>query len=146
MTGSVSTVDDWKRALRAALTEAMRARQPQLVAVMRETLAAIDNAEAADPAAGPAVQMGSGTIAGGVAGLGAGEVPRRILSGGETRALVERELEARREAAATYAQLGRPEEAATLLAQAEALVRLVQVAADLGDGDAHGDGDGDAHG
>jgi uncharacterized protein YqeY len=121
----VKTVADWKAALRAALLEAMRARQSEVVAALRETLAAIDNAEAADPSAAPAVQSGPGPIAGGVAGLGAGEVPRRVLTATEAQAIVEREIAARREAASTYADLGREQEAGVLRRQAEALARLL---------------------
>lgn len=54
----------------------MRERQADAVAALRETLAAIDNAEAIDASAAPPVQHG--VIAGGVAGLGAGEVPEAL--------------------------------------------------------------------
>ncbi|MBL8953024.1 MAG: hypothetical protein JNK82_19760 [Myxococcaceae bacterium] len=118
----MKTVDGWKSALRAALKEAMRARQPQVVAVMRETLAAIDNAEAADLTAAPAVQQG--VIAGGVAGLGAGEVQRRSLTPEAVEAIVARELAELRAAAASYEGLGRGDEAAALRSKAEALERL----------------------
>jgi hypothetical protein len=86
----VRSVDEWKGALREALREARRARRAHAVAVIRETLAAIDNAEAAEPDAAPPVQHG--VIAGGVPGLGAGEVPRRVLSAEAVTAIVEREI------------------------------------------------------
>ncbi len=116
------SVEQWKAALRGALREAMRARQPDAVAVLRSTLAAIDNAEAADASAGPKVQ--DGVIAGGVAGLGAGEVARRALGAAEVLAVVERELSELRAAAASYEALGRADEAATLRAKLAALERL----------------------
>jgi hypothetical protein len=117
------TAGEWKSHLRAALGEALRARRRHEVAVLRETLAAIDNAEAADVSAAPSVQ--AGVIAGGVAGLGAGEVPRRVLSPEAVRAIVQRELQERRDAAVTYASLGRDEEARTLRLQVEVLASLL---------------------
>lgn len=116
------SVDGWRRVLRDALRDAQRARHTTAVAVLRETLAAIDNAEAADPSATPPVQPG--VIAGGVAGLGAGEVARRVLSPAEMAALIEREIQERKAAAETYAALGRHEEANALRAQVELLVAL----------------------
>lgn len=117
------TVDEWKETLRTKLREAMRARQSHVVSALRETLAAIDNAEAAEVSAAPPVQ--AGVIAGGVAGLGAGEVARRVLSAEAVRAVVERELQERREAATTYSKLGQNDQAATLTLQAELLASLL---------------------
>ena len=65
-----------------------------------------------------------GVIAGGVAGLGAGEVPRRILSAEAVTAIVEREIQEWRDAAATYAALGRHDEASTLRVQVDVLAAL----------------------
>jgi hypothetical protein len=59
----------------------MKARDTVAVKALRSALSAIDNAEAADPADADDVQLG--VIAGGVAGLGAGEVARRQLSADE---------------------------------------------------------------
>ena len=59
-----------------------------------------------------------------MAGLGAGEVPRRSLSAQEV-GIVEREIQERREAAASYLALGRPDEARTLRLQLDALVSLL---------------------
>lgn len=106
--------------MRAALRDALRTRQTHAVAVLRETLAAIDNAEAADTSAAPPVQHG--VIAGGVPGLGAGEVPRRALSAEAATAIIEREIEERRDAATTLSALGRHEEARILNLQVEVLV------------------------
>jgi uncharacterized protein len=116
-------VQEWKTVLRAALREAIRSRDLLVVAVFRETLAAIDNAEAADASAAPPLEHG--VIAGGVAGLGAGEVPRRSLSTQEVTAIVEREIQERREAAASYLALGRADEASRLRLQIDALVSLL---------------------
>jgi uncharacterized protein len=124
------SVDEWKLALREALHEALRTRQAHAVAVLRETLAALDNAEAADTSAAPPVQHG--VIAGGVAGLGAGEVPRRLLSAEEVTAIVEHELQERRDAAATYSALGRHDEASELLLQVDVLASLLSRCSDEG--------------
>jgi uncharacterized protein len=122
--GGMRSVEAWKSVLRDALRGAQRARRTSAVAVFRETLAAIDNAEAADPSAAPPVQQHE-VIAGGVAGLGAGEVARRVLSAQEVAALIEREIQERRAAAATYEAHGRPEEANTLRSQIDLLVALL---------------------
>jgi uncharacterized protein len=119
---SVRTVEEWKRLLRTALREALRTRQTAAVAAFRETLAAIDNAEAPEPSAAPPVQ--DGVIAGGVAGLGAGEVPRRMLSPEAATALVARAIDERRNAARTYASLGRQDEATALEREVDALLAL----------------------
>jgi uncharacterized protein len=118
----VREVAAWKGVLRGALREAMRGQQVEVVAVLRETLAAIDNAEAADVSAAPPVEQG--VIAGGVAGLGAGEVARRVLGAEEVAAIVAREIRERQEAAARYAALGRAEEASRLRRQIDVLVAL----------------------
>lgn len=120
--GGVRSVEEWKRVLRDALRDALRTRQAHAVTVIRETLAAIDNAEAVDASAAPQVQHG--VIAGGVAGLGAGEVPRKVLLAGEVSAIIEREIQERRDAAAQYESLGRHDEATALRLQVEVLVSL----------------------
>lgn len=122
MTRVVRNVEEWKAVLRTALREALRTRQGAAAAVLRETLAAIDNAEAAEPGAAPPVQHG--VIAGGVPGLGAGEVPRRLLSPETVVEIVEREMSERRAAAATYEALGRHDEAGTLRLQLDVLAAL----------------------
>lgn len=116
------SADEWRDVLRAALRAAVRTRQAHAVAALRETLAAIDNAEAVDPSAAPPAQHG--VIAGGVPGLGAGEVPRRRLSAGEATAIVEREIVERQKAASEYAALGRDQEAAVLRLQVDILTAL----------------------
>jgi len=93
----------------------MRARDTSRTAAIRETLAAIENAEAQDTSLAPQGQ--SDVIAGAVRGLGAGEVARRELSPSDVAAIVERELRERREAAASYESLGRNDEADVLRRQ-----------------------------
>jgi uncharacterized protein len=122
MSDNVRSVDEWKRVLRAALGEAMRSRQMHAVAVLRETLSAIDNAEAAEPHATAPMQQG--VFAGSIAGLGAGEVPRRVLGADEVIAIVEREITERRDAATMYEALGRHDEARILNLQLDVLLAL----------------------
>jgi uncharacterized protein YqeY len=117
------TVGEWKSALRAALKEALRERDSSSVSMYRETLAAIDNAEAPDLRHAPAAT--SLAIAGAVVGLGAGDIPRLALSPEDVAAIVQRELRERRDAAASYDTLGRAEEAATLRGQADRLAALL---------------------
>lgn len=118
----MKTVEEWRSVLRAALKEAMRGRRPDAVSVLRETLGAIDNAEAAESSAAPTAQPG--VIAGGVAGVGAGEVARKVLSPEAVNAIIERELQERREAIATFTSLGKTEEVERLTGQLEVLASL----------------------
>ncbi|WP_141324992.1 hypothetical protein [Myxococcus sp. AB025B] len=116
------TVEAWKGRLRVALKDALKDRNAAAVAVLRETLAALDNAEAADLSVAP--KAVTGVVAGGVEGLGRGDVPRRLLSPEAVDALLQKELQARREAEALYVKLGKHEEARTLRAQVELLLAL----------------------
>jgi uncharacterized protein YqeY len=118
------TVDEWKSLLRAALRDAQRARAAHSVSMLRETIAAIENAEAPDITAAPTGQ--SEVIAGAVDGAGAGEIPRRVLSPDGVAKIIERELVERRAAADSYASLGRHDEADVLRGQADMLEALRQ--------------------
>jgi hypothetical protein len=69
------------------------------IAALRTTLGAIDNAEAVDVPERP-LPMGE-PIAGAVVGHGAGEAPRRELSEGQIRALVQGEVADRESAQPT---------------------------------------------
>jgi uncharacterized protein YqeY len=127
----VKTVDAWKTTLRARLREALGAREPHAVSVLRETLAAIENAEAPPVAVAPASGSGesgesgeSTAFAGSVRGLGAREIPRLVLSPEAVDALIDREIRERREAADGYSKLGRHDEARTLTSQVDVLVAL----------------------
>jgi uncharacterized protein YqeY len=122
------TVTDWRTLLRARLRESLVARHMHEAAVLRETLAAIDNAEAPPVSAAPAGEA-SAVFAGGVRGLGAGEVARIQLSPAAVAALIEREIEDRKRAAAEYSALGRQEEAGVLAVQIEVLDLLMSTQA-----------------
>lgn len=115
-------IDTWKSLLRVRLKEALAARQQPVVSVLRETLAALDNAEA--PAAGAAPIDSDGAFAGSLAGLGAGEVARLSLGPEAVAALIAREIRERRDAAQEYRRLGRDEAASLLELQADVLARL----------------------
>lgn len=115
----MKTVDEWKSTLRAELRAAQLKRASHAVEVLRETLAAIDNAESVDSSA--AVPSQEEAFAGSVAGLGAAEAPRRQLSPEDVLEIVEKELQDRREAMATYVTHGRHDEARTLQLQIELL-------------------------
>jgi len=117
------TVDEWKLLLRGALREAMRTKQATSLSVIRETLAAIDNAEAPDLGQAPTAQ--SNVIAGATSGLGAGDIARRQLGPEEVTSIVTREMQERSDAAATYASLGRASEAVVLDSQADVLHALL---------------------
>jgi uncharacterized protein YqeY len=118
------TVEDWRTLLRAELRRALVARRVHEAAVLRETLAAIDNAEAPPVGAAP-TREASAVFAGGVRGLGAGEVARIQLGSAAVAAIIEREIEDRKRAAAEYSDLGRHQEAGVLAAQIEVLESLM---------------------
>jgi uncharacterized protein YqeY len=119
----VRTVTEWKSILRERLKEAMLGRDHAVVSMYRETLAAIDNAEAPAVERGPAAAKGA--IAGALVGLRAGDAPRIALAPKDVRLIVERELGERREAAAAYETHGKPDEAERLRRQADILQSLI---------------------
>ncbi|NTX14339.1 GatB/YqeY domain-containing protein [Myxococcus sp. CA056] len=118
----MKTVDEWKAMLRAAMKEALRARNAPASAVLREVLAALDNAEAPDVSGAPAAV--DGAFAGSAGGLGSGEVARLALTPEAVSAVIEREVQERRDAVALYVSLGRHDEANALTAQLNVLLEL----------------------
>jgi uncharacterized protein YqeY len=117
------TVGEWKSVLRERLKEAMRARETSLVSMYRETLAAIDNAEAPAVERGPATTKGA--IAAALVGLGAGEAPRIALTPDDVHAIIEREQRERRDAASAYETHGKTDDAERLRRQADLLHLLL---------------------
>ena len=107
--------------LRASLTDAMKRRDGIATPALRSALAAIDNAEAVDPAHAPDVR--SGPIAGAVGGLHAGEVPRLELSDDDIADVVRSEITSRKAAAREYERLGRGDDAERLRGEAAVLQR-----------------------
>lgn len=114
----------WRTTLKQALREAMRARDSSAVSLWRETLSALDQAEAVDVELAPTADVGP--IAGAVRGLGAGEVARRSLGPGDVEQVLRRELAERRGAADELARLGKSDDAARLKGQAALLERLLE--------------------
>lgn len=112
--------------MRAALRDAMRSRDRVATAALRSALAALDAAEAVDPAGAGLRVVEHGRIAGTVGGLGAAEVPRRTLAEADVRALVAREVADRRTAAADYRAHAQPAEAARLEAEAAVLAAMLR--------------------
>ena len=113
----------WRASLREALLAARKDRDTVRVSALRSALSAIDNAETPDHVAVQAPS--SGTIAGGVVGLGAAEVARRELSDGEIRALLRAEIDERLTAADDFTAGGHTERATTFRAEAAVLSDLL---------------------
>jgi uncharacterized protein YqeY len=117
---------DIRARMRRGLVDAMKARDQQAVAALRATLAAIDNAEVVHAEViddNLALDSGNGhpAVAGSVAGIGAAEVDRRILTPEETAAIVRDEVTEREAAADILERVGRPDQAKRLRAQAALL-------------------------
>jgi uncharacterized protein YqeY len=104
--------------LQAALRTAMKARDRAAMAVLRTTLAALDNAQAVKDDVAPVAHE---HFAGTAGGLGAGEAERAALDETQARAIVAREAQERRDAADDYERHGRGDEAARLRAEADLL-------------------------
>jgi uncharacterized protein len=110
--------------LRAGLRAAIAARDGVAVSAHRSALAAIGNAEAVAP---PSERIGSSSphFAGAVAGLGAAEAQRRVVSDAEAAQIVQAEIQDRDAAARQYDQAGRRDEADRLRREAEILPALL---------------------
>jgi uncharacterized protein YqeY len=113
--------------LRADLTAAMKARDKVVVAVLRTTLAAFDDAEAVPP---PAVGPGAGPttgpatseyVAGTSVGLGSAEVARRELTLDDLYAVLRAQIDERTAGAGTYAAHGQAEAGDRLRREADVL-------------------------
>ncbi len=113
----------WRQTLRDELLRARKTRNTTCVSALRSALSAIDNAETPDNARVDAPS--SGTIAGGVAGLGAAEVARRELSDAQIRELLNAEIDERLTAARAFTAEGHTERAATLRSEAAVLGDLL---------------------
>jgi uncharacterized protein len=116
--------DDLRTHLRRHLNTAVREHDPPAVSALRSALAALDNAEAVQPSEGFEPEV-SQHVAGGVAGLGAAEVERRVLDVESQRAIVREEIESRLTAATTYQQHGQGARAAELRLGANVLLAVL---------------------
>ncbi|MFI0938252.1 hypothetical protein [Streptomyces sp. NPDC021020] len=99
--------------LRAALPAAMRARDKATLALLRSTLAAIENAEAVELPDAPGVSL---AIEQTPVGAGAAEVARRELTDADVERIVRAELAEREAAAEAYDRAGQPAQAEQLRA------------------------------
>ncbi|WP_246258159.1 hypothetical protein [Amycolatopsis anabasis] len=106
--------------MRAALPEAMRARDRVAVKALRTALAALDNAEAV-----PMPESRGGAIEHSPVGVGAAEVARRELSETSIAEIVRAEATERLETAATLTGTAHAERAEQLRAEAAVLLRLL---------------------
>lgn len=113
---------DLRDRLRAALPDALRARDSVLTSALRSTLAALDNAESV-PADVSAHRAGAVELS--PRGAGSAEVARATLDDTEVVALVHREIDDRLTSASEYAAVGRPDHAARLRAEAAALASFL---------------------
>jgi uncharacterized protein len=110
--------------LQAALRVALKQRDTAAISALRSALAAIGNSEALPI---PATQSGGGGqyVAGSIAGLGAAEASRRVLTDAEIADIVSTEISERRAAAARYEQAGHADRADRLRREADALAAVV---------------------
>jgi uncharacterized protein YqeY len=111
-----------RQRLREALPAAMKAGDRVAVAALRSALAAIDNAEAVDSTAAANERLGIGQLP---VGVGAAEVPRRILTSAEMEHIVRAEVAEREAAARDYVRADRPERAERLRREAGVLSRYL---------------------
>lgn len=96
--------------MKADLRQAMKARQSATVATLRSALAAIDNAEAVPvDDQTPIIPLVTHSP----------DVPRKVLSAADIRAILQKEVDERRAASAEYAHLGQTAEAERLTVAAE---------------------------
>ena len=105
----------------AALTASMRARDRVAVAALRSALARVSNAEAVHIDTAPR----AGALHDAPVGAGAADAPRRELTEADVRALVEDEVAEHDGAAQHLTEVGRPDEAAVVTAQADVLRQLL---------------------
>jgi uncharacterized protein YqeY len=118
----MTAAQQWRATLRDALLAARKDRDAARVSALRSALSAIDNAETPDNVQVDAPS--SGTIAGGVVGLGAAEVARRELSDAQIRSLLRGEVDEWL-AAAKQIDASHTERAATLRTEAAVLSDLL---------------------
>jgi uncharacterized protein len=109
-----------KSRLRADLLSAMRAGRKHEVALIRELVAAIDNAEAPSGHAGHAAAVRHEF------GHGSAEVERLVLSRAEIHALLVKEIENRERAATEFEGVGETERAKALRTAAVVAKRYVE--------------------
>jgi uncharacterized protein len=117
--------------LQAALRAAMKERETVAMSGLRSALAAIANAEAVPLPEASARRTAPASenvpIAGGVAGLGGGEIDRRVLTEDEAAAIAAAEAADRRAAARDYQAAGHADRAARLRREAQAIESALDI-------------------
>lgn len=110
-----SAAEILKQKVRADLRAAMKDRRGGEVTVLRALVSALDQAEAPPAAAGPYVahEFGSGMA----------ETARLDLDGAALRAVIEREIAEREEAAGEFERLGMADRADAMREEAEVIAR-----------------------
>ena len=109
--------------LRQQLRDALKSQAAAELSALRATLAAIDNAEAVEVTS---EDLRGLPIESSPVGLGAREVQRKRLSEDQIIAVIRRELGDREAAAIQYAEAGHEGRATRLLAEADALRRVLE--------------------
>lgn len=120
---SFHPADEWRTRLRGQLLAARKDRDAVRTSALRSALATIDNAETPD--GGELDAPSSGTIAGGVVGLGAAEVARRRLTDEQIRELIRAEVDERLTAADEFTTGGHVQRARSLHDEAAVLIDLL---------------------
>jgi uncharacterized protein len=103
----------------------MKSRDAVAKSAIRSALGAIDNAGSVGVNNNPELSSRSGSIAGSVQGLGAGDTARRELDEGQIIEIVRAEVTNRSMAATEYEELGRIDEADRLRSECDVLLRLL---------------------
>jgi hypothetical protein len=118
--GQADDAQALRTALRAGLTAALKARDPDALAALRTAIAAIDNAEAV-PAPDTGPPAASAHIAGARSGPGSTEAARQQLTVGELHNILRDQITERTREADRYQALGQASAAQRLIRQARTL-------------------------
>ena len=111
-------VSEFRARLRAAVREALSARDAHAIAALRSLGGAIDNAEAVATSSVPGFRIG----------VGVGDVERRRLSLADVDRIIAREIAERDEATSQYKRLDRVAEADALRTEISVLQRFREAA------------------
>lgn len=112
-------------ALRDRLTAALKSRDKQVMAAMRNVLAALENAEAVSTEPVGSSEATSEHVAGASIGVGAAETARRVLTEDDERAIVAGEMADLRDSAATMVAAGKRARADELAAMADVVEQVL---------------------
>jgi hypothetical protein len=113
----------WRTTLSAQLRAAMKERNVERVSLLRQTLSALDQAEAVPP--GPDEVATDGPFAQSRPGVGTTEAPRRVLSAEDVDRVLRAEVTEALEASTRLSAIGRMAEAEQLAGRGRALQALL---------------------